>query len=104
MSSTPPRVKNLLPNGSTSDDPVTIEELLDHPMLRPAGIRVVCAAAKLLKTRREEGPPLSDYEQDLYKALRKMFFEISAAEKSQAFSVPDRISLENAPGSSTVVS
>jgi hypothetical protein len=80
------------------NDPVSLEELLDHPMLRPSGIRAVCAVTKLLKLRKQEGPPLTDYEQLLYRAVRQLYFDISIEEKQQAFSVPDRITAEQVQG------
>jgi hypothetical protein len=80
------------------NDPIELEELLDHPMLRPAAIRAICAVAKLLKLRKEEGPPLTSYEQMLYQAVRKLYFDIPVQEKRQAFDLPDKITAEQIQG------
>ena len=76
------------PLPGNDDNAITIHELLEHPVLRPSAIRLVCAVSKLLKVQKTAGPPFTKYEAELYREIRRIFFELEPIEKDNAFNLP----------------
>ena len=79
------------PLPGNDDNAITIHELLEHPVLRPSAIRLVCAVSKLMKVQKTSGPPFTKYEAELYREIRRIFFEIEPEEKDSAFTLPTEI-------------
>ena len=82
------------PLPGNDDNAITIHELLEHPVLRPSAIRLVCAVSKLMKVQKASGPPFTKYEAELYREIRRIFFDLDPEEKDSAFSLPAEITAD----------